>query len=73
VLDLVNRIIRLAGKEGQVEPRVTLQRKIEREIDAQFLSAEKAEARLGWRAEIDLDEGLKRTIEWYRARLSLIS
>ncbi len=72
VLDLVNRIIRLAGKEGQVEPRVMLQRKIEREIDAQFLSAEKAEARLGWRAEIDLDEGLKRTIEWYRAHLDQV-
>ncbi len=67
VLDLVNRIIKIAGKEGQIEPRVMLQRKIEREIDAQYLSADKAEARLGWRAVIDLDEGLKRAIEWYRA------
>jgi CDP-glucose 4,6-dehydratase len=72
MLDLVNRIIRLAGKEGRLEPRVMLQRKIEREIDAQFLSAEKAEARLGWRAEIDLDEGLKRAIEWYRAHLDQV-
>jgi CDP-glucose 4,6-dehydratase len=72
MLDLVKRIIRLAGKEGRVEPRVTLQRKIEREIDVQYLSAEKAEARLGWRAEIDLDEGLKRTIEWYRAHLDQV-
>jgi len=47
MLDLVNRIIKLAGKEGQIEPRVMLQRKIEREIDAQYLSADKAEARLG--------------------------
>ncbi|MCG3163451.1 MAG: CDP-glucose 4,6-dehydratase [Acidobacteria bacterium] len=72
VLDLVKRIIRLAGKEGRVEPRVMLERKIEREIDAQFLSAEKAEARLGWRAEIDLDEGLRRTIDWYRAHLDQV-
>jgi CDP-glucose 4,6-dehydratase len=71
-LDLVKRIIRLAGKEGQVEPRVMLERKIEREIDAQCLSADKAEARLGWRAEIDLDDGLKRTIEWYRAHLDQV-
>ncbi|HEY8459756.1 MAG TPA: NAD-dependent epimerase/dehydratase family protein [Blastocatellia bacterium] len=69
MLELVNRIIRLAGKEGRLEPRVMLERKIEREIDAQYLSAAKAEARLGWRAEIGLDEGLKRAIEWYRARL----
>ncbi|MGE0130429.1 MAG: NAD-dependent epimerase/dehydratase family protein [Blastocatellales bacterium] len=72
MLDLVKRIIRLAGKEGRVEPRVMLEQKIEREIDAQFLSAEKAEARLGWRAETDLDEGLKRTIDWYRAHLDQI-
>jgi CDP-glucose 4,6-dehydratase len=71
-LDLVKRIIRLAGKEGRLEPRVMLQRKIEREIDAQYLSADKAEARLGWRAEVSLDEGLNRTIEWYRAHLDQV-
>ena len=69
MLDLVNRIIRLAGQEGRLLPRVMLQTKIEREIDAQYLSSEKAEARLGWRAEVSLDEGLRRTIEWYRAHL----
>lgn len=68
MLDLVQRIIRLTGK--QLEPRVLLQRKIEREIDAQYLSADKAQARLGWRAEVGLDEGLKRTIDWYRAHLA---
>jgi CDP-glucose 4,6-dehydratase len=72
MLDLVKRIIRLAGKEGRIEPRVLLQRKIEREIDAQYLSADKAEAKLGWRAELSLDEGLKRTIEWYRAHLDRV-
>jgi CDP-glucose 4,6-dehydratase len=69
ILDLVQRIIRLAGKEGQLKPRVMLQTKIEREIDAQYLSAEKARALLGWRAEVSLDEGLKHTIEWYRSHL----
>ncbi|MCI0661106.1 MAG: GDP-mannose 4,6-dehydratase [Acidobacteria bacterium] len=64
MLDLVKRIIRLSGKD--LEPHVMLQRKIDHEIDAQFLSAEKAEKKLGWRAEISLDEGLRRTIEWYR-------
>ncbi|MBO0726863.1 MAG: NAD-dependent epimerase/dehydratase family protein [Blastocatellia bacterium] len=72
MLDLVKRVIRLAGKEGHLEPRVMLQRKIEREIDAQYLSADKAEAKLGWRAEVSLDVGLKKTIEWYRAHLDQV-
>jgi CDP-glucose 4,6-dehydratase len=64
MLDLVQRIIRLAGKS--LEPKVLLQSKIAGEIDAQYLSAAKVEARFGWKAEISLDEGLRRTIDWYR-------
>lgn len=69
MLDLVNRIIRLAGREGAVEPQIQLQSKITGEIDAQYLSAAKIESRCGWQAMINLDEGLTRTIEWYRDRL----
>ncbi len=64
MLDLVERIIRLAGKT--LEPKVMLQTKIAGEIDAQYLSAAKVEERFGWKAEINLDEGLRRTIAWYR-------
>ena len=67
MLDLVNRIIRLAGKEGKLQPDVQLQTKIAGEIDAQYLSAAKAETRFGWKAEVSLDEGLHRTIDWYRS------
>jgi CDP-glucose 4,6-dehydratase len=73
MLDLARRVIRLAGKEGQLEPRVMLARKIEGEIDAQYLSAEKVESRFGWRAEVSLDEGLRRTIEWYKEHLGQVS
>ncbi|MEK7831620.1 MAG: NAD-dependent epimerase/dehydratase family protein [Acidobacteriota bacterium] len=69
MLDLVNQIIRLAGKDSRLKPTVLLNHKIEREIDAQYLSADKAETRLGWRAEISLEDGLQRTIDWYRANL----
>ena len=69
-LDLVQRIIRLVGKT--LEPRVMLQTKIAREIDAQYLSAAKVEARLGWKAEINLDEGLGRTIAWYRENTGIV-
>jgi CDP-glucose 4,6-dehydratase len=67
MLDLVERIIKLSGKD--LKPSVLLQRKIEREIDAQYLSSEKIEKRLGWRAKTCLDEGLRLTLEWYREHL----
>ncbi len=73
MLDLVNQIIRLAGKENELKPTVLLDHKIEREIDAQYLSADKAENRLGWRAEITLEDGLQRTIDWYRENLEKLS
>jgi CDP-glucose 4,6-dehydratase len=69
--DLVERIIKLSGKN--LKPNVLLQKKIEREIDAQYLSSEKIEKRLGWRAKIDLDSGLRMTMEWYREYLPEIS
>jgi CDP-glucose 4,6-dehydratase len=67
MLDLVERIIELSGKD--LKPNVLLQRKIEREIDAQYLSSEKIEKRLGWGANVELDEGLRLTMEWYREHL----
>jgi CDP-glucose 4,6-dehydratase len=70
VLDLARRIITLAGMTDQLTPQVLLQTKIEREIDAQYLSADKAAERLGWQPEVNLDEGLKRSIDWYRANLA---
>ncbi len=73
VLDLARRIIRLAGKDQQLVPRVLLQTKIEHEIDAQYLATDKARTRLNWQPEVKLDEGLRLTIEWYRDNLDRIS
>jgi CDP-glucose 4,6-dehydratase len=36
------------------------------EIRRQYLSASKARRLLGWRPIFSLDEGLKRTISWYK-------
>jgi CDP-glucose 4,6-dehydratase len=36
------------------------------EIRHQYLSAEKARQVLNWHPLFQLDEGLKKTIEWYR-------
>lgn len=70
ILDFVNRMIRVAGYEGQISPQILLREKIAREIDAQYLSAAKATRRLDWREEVTLDEGLRRTWEWYRDYLT---
>jgi CDP-glucose 4,6-dehydratase len=72
MLELVARIVRLMGREEQLPPKVLLRTKIEREIDAQYLSAEKVYQTIGWKPEVDLNEGLRRTIEWYRANLDHI-
>jgi len=42
------------------------------EIASQHLDAGKARRMLGWGPVFGLDEGLKRTIAWYRERLDLV-
>ena len=39
----------------------------EGEIDRQWVDAAKLSALTGWRPQVPLEEGLRRTIEWYRA------
>jgi CDP-glucose 4,6-dehydratase len=36
----------------------------------QYLSSAKAHEVLGWRAAMGLDEGLRRTVPWYREHLA---
>lgn len=66
MIDLVENIVRLMGKENELPPTIMLKTKIEREIDAQYLSGDKMFERLGWQPKIGLDDGLKETIDWYQ-------
>lgn len=63
VLGLVNRILELMGSD--LEPDI--RNEASHEIRHQWLSAAKARARLGWVPLCTLDEGLERTIAWYRS------
>jgi len=63
VLDLVKKIIELSGKS--LQPDVQGKGKTKGEIQKQYLASEKARKLLGWTPKVGLDEGLKRTIEWY--------
>jgi GDP-L-fucose synthase len=63
ILDLANKIKKLVGYDGPIawdptRPDGQPRRRLE---------CSRARDRLGFSAEIDLDEGLRRTLEWYRA------
>lgn len=62
VLDLVQHILKLMGAELSPDVRS----EAVNEIRAQHLSAEKARRVLGWLPLFSLDEGLEKTIDWYR-------
>lgn len=66
MLDLVKMIIALTAQGGELEPQVMLSRKIENEIDAQYLASDKVSGTFGWRPQVDLGTGLRQTIDWYR-------
>lgn len=65
VLQLVDKI--LAKLNSQLKPEILNQ--ASNEIRHQFLSAERAREELAWKPMFTLDEGLDRTIAWYRKAL----
>jgi len=67
VLDLVKQI--LALMDSHLEPDI--RNETTNEIRHQYLSAAKARQILEWRSLFTLDEGLRRTIAWYKAFLEL--
>ncbi|AGA28154.1 NAD-dependent epimerase/dehydratase family protein [Singulisphaera acidiphila] len=62
VLDLVRAILRAMGSD--LEPEI--RNEASNEIIHQYLSAAKARRELAWAPLFDLDEGMARTIRWYR-------
>ena len=64
VLDVVELICRLAGTG--VRPEVRGQGTPQGEIDRQWVDYGKLHAHTGWAPAVSLEEGLERTIEWYR-------
>lgn len=62
--DIVEKIIKLFGNE-HLEPIITkLSRK--QEIIKQYVSIEKAQKYFHWQPTYNLEEGLKKTIDWYK-------
>jgi CDP-glucose 4,6-dehydratase len=66
VLELVQTILRLCDRE-ELQPEVRAEAL--HEISHQYLDAGKARQQLAWRPCFTLEEGLTRTITWYRSYL----
>lgn len=62
VIDVVSAILTAMG--SPLEPVIANVAK--HEIQDQWLSSEKARTLLGWKPAFSLEEGLRRSIEWYR-------
>jgi UDP-glucose 4-epimerase len=67
ILDLAQRVKRLSGCPGEIvfKPLDYV------DVEIRIPNVAKARELLGWEATVDLDEGLERTIAWYRSRDSL--
>ena len=61
IKDLVNLIVKLTGFKG----RILLDHSMPDGQPKRMLDVSKAEKEFGFRAKIKLEEGLKKTIEWY--------
>ena len=69
--DVVDLICRLAG--GGLAPEILGQGTPHGEIDRQWVDAGKLRALTGWAPAVDLEEGLRRTIAWYREHPRVLS
>jgi CDP-glucose 4,6-dehydratase len=66
VREVVELIATAAGAE--VEPDFRGAGNPAGEIDRQFVDSSKLRELTGWRPEVDLGDGLRRTLDWYRER-----
>jgi UDP-glucose 4-epimerase len=64
IFDLASRIRRLMGAHVEIKFRPLHYTDVEMRIP----NVDKARALLGWEPKVDLDDGLARTIAWYRER-----
>ena len=65
VHDVVDLICRLAG--GELTPEIRGSGTPHGEIDRQWVDATKLRELTGWEPAVALEDGLRRTIDWYRA------
>ena len=67
--DLLQRLLRIIGRDVRIEREVPRMRPDSSEVRALVCNPALAADQLGWRTAIDLDTGLQRTAEWIAAHL----
>ena len=72
IADLVDRVRRVAGSDKPVVADAGRTRPAESEVMALIADATRFGEASGWRAEIGLDDGLARTVDWWRGRLDRV-
>jgi CDP-glucose 4,6-dehydratase len=69
--DVVATICRLAG--SQLQPEIRGRGTPDGEIDRQWVDYSKLHELTGWEPLVDLEDGLRRTIDWYRGHPRMLS
>ncbi len=64
---VIDEIARLLGKKVSIEYRPAHPA----DVPSTRADVSKAARLLGWRPEVDIDEGLRRSVEWYFANREL--
>jgi dTDP-glucose 4,6-dehydratase len=67
--DLANRIVQLVGSASQVVEDPSRIRPVNSEVERLLCDNEKAKRLFGWTPKVDLDEGLRRSIDWFKRHL----
>ena len=65
IYDLAQRIRRLTGCDGEI----VFQPLHYADVELRIPNVEKAREQIGWEPQVELDDGLAKTIAWYRERL----
>jgi CDP-glucose 4,6-dehydratase len=66
----VRQVVHLIESELGVQLQPDIRNEAVGEIDRQYLSAQKARNKLGWRPRYSMEDGLRETISWYRRYLA---
>lgn len=67
--DLARLIVKLIGSNSEVIEDSQRIRPTNSEVERLLCSHEKATRLLGWQPRVDLEQGLRRTIDWFRGHL----
>ncbi|HTS72335.1 MAG TPA: GDP-mannose 4,6-dehydratase [Gaiellaceae bacterium] len=67
--ELAERVLRLVGRELPISLDQQRLRPAESEVERLVAATAKAERLLGWQPSVDLDEGLRRTVDWLAGSL----